>query len=100
MGQGAHAGTICAYPATGDPSIVVYVQRYADAQSMAPAKATEQGSQHLPGLGDDAFWTAGGTIFVQKGTRGFTISIPSLALASPSAPKTVLHLADIAAGRL
>jgi hypothetical protein len=100
MGQGADAGTICSYSATADPSTVVYVQLYTDAQSMDAAKATEPGSQHLPGLDDDAFWTAAGTAFVQKGSRGFTISIPSLALTSPSAPKALLTLAKIAADRL
>jgi hypothetical protein len=100
MGQGADAGTICSYSATTDPSTVVYVQLYTDAQSMGAAKATEPGSEHLPGLGDDAFWTAAGTMFVQKASRGFTISAPSLALTSPSAPTAMLALGKIAADRL
>ena len=47
-----------------------------------------------------AFWTAAGTMFVQKGSRGFTISTPSLALTSPSAPKAILTLATDALARL
>ena len=100
MGPGADAGTICSYSATADPSTVVYVQLYTDTQSMGAAKATETGSEHLPGLGDDAFWTAAGTIFVQKGTRGFTISTPSLALSSPNAPAAIMTLANAALNRL
>jgi hypothetical protein len=100
MGQGADAGTICSYSATTDPSTVAYVQLYTDAQSMGAAKAIEPDSQHLPGVGDDAFWTAAGTVFAQKGSRGFTISIPGLALTSPSAPQSMVALATIAASRL
>jgi hypothetical protein len=100
MGQGAGAGSICSYSATADPSTVVYIQLYTDAPSMGPAKAIEAGSQHLPGLGDDAFWAAGGIMFVQKGSRGFTISAPSLVLTSSSAPTPILTLATAALGRL
>jgi hypothetical protein len=100
MGQGAGAGTLCSYSATADPSTVVYVQLYTDAPSMGPAKAIEAGSEHLAGLGDDAFWAAGGILFVQKGTRGFTISTPSMALTNTSAPKPILTLATDALARL
>jgi hypothetical protein len=100
MGQGAGAGTICSYSATADPSTVVYVQLYNDAPSMGPAKAIEAGSEHLAGLGDDAFWARGGTLFVQKGNRGFTISTPSLALTSSRAPTAIRTLATDALGRL
>jgi hypothetical protein len=100
MGQGADAGTICSYSATGDPSTVVYVQLYTDAHSMGAVKATEPGSEHLPGLGDDAFWTVAGTTFVQKGSRAFTIFVPALALTSPTAPAVILTLTKIAAARL
>lgn len=100
MGAGAGAGTICSYSATGDPSTVVYIQLYTDKASMGAAKATEPGSEHLSGLGDDAFWTAAGTISVQKGTRGITISTPSRALSSPTAPAAIVTLADNAVGRL
>jgi hypothetical protein len=100
MDQGAGAGTICSYSATADASTVVYIQLYTDAQSMGPPKAIEAGSEHLAGLGDDAFWAAGGTLFVQKGTQGFTISTPSLALTSSSAPQPILTLAAAALARL
>jgi hypothetical protein len=100
MGQGAGAGPICSYSAAADPSMVVYIQLYTDAQSMGPAKAIEGGSQHLSGLGDDAFWAPGGIMFVQKGSRGFTISTPSLALTSSSARDQILTLATAALTRL
>jgi hypothetical protein len=100
MGQGAGAGNICSYSATADASTVVYIQLYTDAQSMGPAKAIEAGSEHLADLGDDAFWAPGGIMFVQKGSRGFTISTPSLALTSSSARKLILTLATDALGRL
>jgi hypothetical protein len=100
MGPGAGAGNICSYSATADPSTVVYLQLYTDAQSMGPAKAIEAGSEHLAGLGDDAFWAPGGIIFVQKGSRGFTISTPSLALTSRNAPQPILTLAAAALARL
>jgi hypothetical protein len=100
MKSGAGAGTICTYSASADPSTVVYIQLYPDAQSMGPAKAIEPGSHHLPGLGDDAFWSAAGTLFVQKGSRGFTISIPALALTNRTVPTAMLTLAKTAADRL
>jgi hypothetical protein len=99
MGPGNDAGAMCVFSATSDPSVVVYVQIYGDAQSLAAPKDVEGGSEHLPGLGDDAFWSASGIVFVQKGSRAFTISVPSLALTSTKAPTAILTLATVAAGR-
>jgi hypothetical protein len=67
---------------------------------MGPTKAIEAGSEHLAGLGDDASWAPGGIMFVQRGSRGFTISTPWLALTSSSAPKAIRTLATDALGRL
>jgi hypothetical protein len=99
MGPGNDAGPICYFSATSDRSLVVYVQIYGDAQAMAAPKGVEDGSEHLPGLGDDAFWSSGGIVFVQKGTRAFTISVPSLALTSTKAPTAIVTLATAAAER-
>jgi hypothetical protein len=99
MGPGNDAGTVCFFSATSDKSLVLYVQIYGDAQSLAAPKDVETGSQHLTGLGDDAFWSSGGILFVQKGSRAFTISVPSLALTSTTAPEAIVTLATDAAGR-
>lgn len=101
MHQGPDGLHICSYSATNDPSTVLYIQLYTDAASMGAAKAIEPGSEHLPGLGDDAFWTAAAeTLFVQKGSHGFTISAPSLRPTSTRAPQAMVTLATIASSRL
>lgn len=94
------AGTICVYAAIADPSNLVHVTLFPDVHSMALQKQAESGGQHLPGLGDDAFWNPAGTIFVQKGSRGFSILVPSLTLTTRTVPKTISTLANIAVGRL
>jgi hypothetical protein len=66
---------------------------------MAVPKQVEAGSAHLHGLGDDAFWTTDGSLFVQKGSRAFSISMPSLALTSRTAPPTIVALATAALAR-
>jgi hypothetical protein len=74
------AGTICAYGAVDDPSFFVYVQVYNDKDSMATPLGVEDGSDHIDGLGDDAFFNkTAGMIFVRKGDRGFSFTVPSLA---------------------
>ena len=64
---------------------------YPDEASMAMMTNLEtEGSDHLDGLGDDAFWNPTlGTVFVKKGTRGFSFSLPSFAnlTANPAAVK-------------
>jgi len=86
--------------ATTDPSNTVHVTLYPDVQSMALQKQMEPGSQHLPELGDDAFWNVAGNLFVQRGSRGLSIVVTSLSLASRTAPQAMLTLAKTAAGRL
>jgi hypothetical protein len=81
---------ICAYSATSDPGLFVYVQIYADKHSMAAMTQLEGVSQHVAGLGDDAFWAGpAGVVFVRKGDRAFSVSAPSLAnlTARPDAMK-------------
>jgi hypothetical protein len=99
MAAGNGTGSICSYSATADPSLVVYVQIYPDTQSMAVPKQVEAGSAHLHGLGNDAFWNTAGILFVQKGSRAFSISIPSLALTSRTAPPAIVALATAALAR-
>jgi hypothetical protein len=100
MAAGAGAGDICSFSATGDPSLVVYIQVYANAETLAVARQVESSGQHITGLGDDAFWTVAGNLFVQKGNRGFTITLPSLALTSRTAPPRIVMLAAAALARL
>jgi hypothetical protein len=100
MSPGNGAGNICVFSATADPSLVVYIQIYPDAPSMATPKLDESSSEHLRGLGDDAFWTAAGMVFVQKGSRGFSISVPSLTLTSRTVPPALKALATAALTRL
>jgi hypothetical protein len=100
MAAGPGGGDICSFSATGDPSLVVYIQVYANAETLAVAKQIESSGQHVTGLGDDAFWTAAGNLFVQKGHRGFTITLPSLALTSRTAPPKIVTLATAALARL
>jgi hypothetical protein len=80
MAAGTGTGDFCSFSATGDPSLIVYIQVYASAGTLSVAKQEESSGQHVTGLGDDAFWTVAGNLFVQKGERGFTITLPSLAL--------------------
>jgi hypothetical protein len=99
MAAGSGDNAICAFSATADPSVVVYVQIYPDTASMAAPKQVESGSEHLAGLGDDAFYAVIGSVFVQKGSRGFSITIPSLALTTHKAPPAIVALATAALAR-
>jgi hypothetical protein len=97
------AGTICTYGAVDDPGFFMYVQVYNDKDSMATETQIESGSDHIDGLGDDAFFNStGGVVFVRKGTRGFSFTLPSLAnlTTSPDAIKAnMVTLAKAAAAR-
>lgn len=100
MAAGHGAGDFCSFSATGDPSLIVYIQVYANAETVAVARNIQSSGQHVTGLGDDAFWTVAGNLFVQKGERGFTITLPSLALTSRTAPPRIVTLATAALARL
>ena len=99
------AGTICTYHAVDDPSFFMYVQVYNDQASMATTKSVETGSttDHIDGLGDDAFFNGTvGVVFVRKGDRGFSFTLPSLAnlTSNPDAIKAnMVTLAKAAAAR-
>lgn len=98
------AGSICTFGEVADPSLFIYVQIYADQASMATPKQLETtGGEHIDGLGDDAFWQGtAGMVFVQKGSRGFSFTLPSLAnlTSSPDAVKAnMVTLATAALAR-
>jgi hypothetical protein len=93
-------GNICAFSAVDDPSFLIYLQIYGDVSSMALLKEVEPGSEHLAGLGDDAFWNATtGTVFVQTGTRAFSVVSPSLSGTPDAIKAKMLTLAKAALGR-
>ena len=97
-------GDICVFSATSDPSFTVAATIYPDDASKALMKELEgAGADHLQGLGDTAFWSAvAGTVFVGKGTRGFSFSQPSLnnLTSTPDAVKAkFVKLATQAAAR-
>jgi hypothetical protein len=90
MALSGDGGSICTFSATADASVVLAVQVFADRNSMALDLSVEPSSEHLPGLGDDAFWNPTlGTVFVRKGDRAFSVVLPSLAnlTGSPAATK-------------
>jgi hypothetical protein len=97
------ADTICAYGAVDDPSFLMYVQVYNDKNSMATPLGIEDGSDHIDGLGDDAFFNkTAGIVFVRKGDRAFSFTLPSLAnlTTDPAAIKAnMVTLAKAAAAR-
>jgi hypothetical protein len=100
MTPGRGAGDICSFAAVGDPSLIVYIQVYRGAESLGVVRQEVSSGQHVSGLGDDAFWTVAGNLFVQKGSTGFTITLPSLALSSRTAPPKIVTLATAALTRL
>ena len=98
------ADTICTFGGVADPSVFVYVQIYPDQAAMATPKQLESaGGEHIDAMGDDAFWQGtAGMIFVQKGSRAFSFTLPSLAnlTSSPDAVKAnMVTLATAAMAR-
>ena len=87
MTQTGGEASDCAY-ANADQSQQLLVHEFPDQTNMNNLiQQLESSSEHVPGLGDDAFWN--GTIdvmFVRKGDRGFTISSASLGAKTPSDP--------------
>ena len=66
-----------------DPSNYVVIQLYGSQADMAPMLQVEAGSEHIPGLGDDAFWAAvGGILFVRKGDHGMEILDPAFSFGA------------------
>jgi hypothetical protein len=89
---GGAGDTICVFSAVDDASFAMDVSIYPDDASMVTMTTLEtESSDHLDGLGDDAFWNPTlGTVFVKKGTRAFSFSLPSFAnlTADPAAVKS------------
>ena len=93
-------GAICSYSAAADASVVLYVQTFANAYEAATDLQLESSSDHIDGLGDNAFWNATlQMVFVQTGGTAFAVTSPSLASLStdPQATNPVMvGLAKIA----
>jgi hypothetical protein len=88
---GGAGDAICVFSAVDDASFAMAVSIYNDNPSMATMEQLATSSEHLVGLGDDAFWNpALGAIFVKKGSRAFSFTLPSFAnlTADPAAVKS------------
>jgi hypothetical protein len=98
--SGGAGSAICSYSATADPSALLYVNTFANQADMATDLQVESSSDHIAGLGDDAFWNSTlDLVFVRSADRGFAVTSPSLAnLASdPQVSKaTIIGLAKMA----
>jgi hypothetical protein len=101
--SGGAGGAICAYSATADPSALLYVQTFASRAEMATYTQLQPSSEHIDGLGDDAFWNPTlDMVFVLKGDRACSVTSPSLAnlTGDPQASKSAMvDLAKIVLGK-
>ena len=91
--SGGAGAAICTYSATADPSVLLAVQTFATRKDASLYETPEESSDHIDGLGDDAFWNSTlDTVFVRKGERSFAVTSPSLAnlAGDPQASKTAL----------
>ena len=69
-------GAICYYQ-NADQSQYLIVTLYSSQADMATVLQIEPGSEHVSGLGDDAFWVASaGILFVRKGDHGLELLDP------------------------
>lgn len=77
---GSAGDAICEYAATADPSVLLAVQTFATKQDASLYTSPEASSEHIDGMGDDAFWNSTlDMVFVSKGERSFALTSPSLA---------------------
>jgi hypothetical protein len=77
---GGAGSAICEYAADADPSVLLAVQTFATRQDASLYTSPEASSQHIDGLGDDAFWNSTlDMVYVRKGERSFAMTSPSLA---------------------
>lgn len=86
------ADGICYFQNT-DPSKYLVVWVFGNQAAMAAMLQIEDGSEHIAGLGDDAFWAgAGGILFVRKGDHGVEFQDPDFAFTpdTNSAPRDAL----------
>ena len=90
---GGAGSLICEYAAVADPSTLLAVQTFSTLADATLYTQLESSSEHVAGLGDDAFWNSTlDMVFVKKGDRGFSVTSPSLAnlTGDPNASKDAL----------
>jgi hypothetical protein len=86
------AAGIC-YFQSADPSKYMVVWVFDSQDAMASMLQIESGSEHIDGLGDDAFWSAaGGILFVRKGDKGVEFQDPDFIFTpdSNTAPRDAM----------
>ncbi len=88
MTQSGGTAADCIYAATADQGQQLLVHEFLDQTNMNNViQQLESSSEHVDGLGDDAFWNGTiDTMFVRTGTRGFTITSTSLGAKTPTDP--------------
>jgi hypothetical protein len=95
MTQTAASVADCVY-ASADQSQQLQLHEFVNDQTNMnnTIQQLESTSEHVTGLGDDAFWNGTiDTMFVRKGDRAFTIVSPSLGAKTPAdrdAPKAAI----------
>jgi hypothetical protein len=90
---GGAGAAVCAYAATADPSVLLAVQTFETQQDASLYSSPEASSEHIDGLGDDAFWNSTlDMVFVKSGERSFAVTSPSLAnlTGDPQASKAAM----------
>lgn len=93
----------CYFTDTADGSVAVTLSVLTTQENMKVYKEAEDSSNHLPGLGDDAFWTPVGMIFAQQGSRAIAIVLPPATQPTEpdlAAKARLITLAKAALGRL
>jgi len=86
------AAGICYFQNT-DPSKYLVVWVFGNQAAMAAMLQIEDSSEHVAGLGDDAFWSgAGGILFVRKGDHGVEFQDPDFVFTpdTNTAPRDAL----------
>jgi hypothetical protein len=77
-------GGMCVFQ-SADPAKSFDVQLMTSQAEMAPYVLVEPDSQHVAGLGDDAFWAStAGFMFVRKGDRAFLLRNPDWVMTPPT----------------
>ncbi len=86
--QPGGGAALCIYAATADQGHQLLVHEFLDQTNMDNLiQQLESSSEHVDGLGDDAFWNGTiDTMFVRTGTRGFTITSTGLGAKTPTDP--------------
>jgi hypothetical protein len=90
--SGTDGSVTCVY-LSADKTQQFSVQILANRAAMVTLLQLEAGSVHLSGLGDDAFWSGAGILFVRVGDRAFSLSSQSIALSGDAAKAGMTLLA-------